>query len=293
MTGTPDLNLLPVFLAVADSSSMSGAARNLGMPKSSVSRGISSLEASLDLQLFHRTTRQLSLTSAGSAFYERARAAMKGVEEAIGSIPEQEEEPTGTVRLTVPVDVGLTFLPELTVRFAARYPKVTLDIRVTNRFVDLVAEGFDLALRMGTKLADSSLVGRKLSAVEFHCFAAPSYLARRGTPRTVEELGAHDWAMFRPLPPPLKPGLVRLQCDDFMFLREALRAGVGVGVLPSFVAAEDVTSGRLVRVVPRWAQAGGNLFLVYPQTRHLPRKVIAFRDFLTEFIAARPLAPRA
>ena len=293
MRGTPDLNLFPVFLAVAESSSMSGAARKLGMPKSSVSRGIGSLEESLDLQLFHRTTRQLSLTSAGTAFYERARGAMRAVQEALGSIPEQEEEPSGTLRLTVPVDLGLTFMPELVARFLARYPGVQLDVRVTNRTVDLVAEGFDLALRMGNKLADSSLVARRMTLLEAQAFAAPSYLSRRGTPRTVEELAAHDWAVFRVRPPPIAPKAIRLECDDFMFLREALRAGVGIGVMPSFVAADDVATGKLVRVVPRWSEAGGSMFLVHPQSQHLPRKVIAFRDFLKEFLALRPLTPKA
>jgi DNA-binding transcriptional LysR family regulator len=290
MSGTPDLNLLPVFVAVADAASMSGAARKLGMPKSSVSRGIAALEESLDLQLFHRTTRQPSLTSAGTAFYERALAATKAVQEAIGSIPEQEEEPSGLVRITTPVDLALTFLPELIARFAVRYPKVQIDLRVTNRKVDLVAEGFDLALRMGSRLADSSLVARKLAELELHAFAAPSYLARRGTPRTLDELASHDWAVFTAIKPPVTPQSVKVRCDDFMFLREAVRAGIGVGVLPAYVAVEDVTAGRLVRVAPRWSEPGGNLFFVHPATAHLPRKVIAFRDFLREYLVQRPLS---
>lgn len=293
MARTIDLNLLPLFVAVAEAASMSEAARRLSTPKSSVSRGVADLEASLGVRLFHRTTRQVSLTTAGNAFYKRAHPLIASLRDISGSIPEQEEEPSGELRITAPVDLGLTLFPELAARFLARYPAVQLDVRLSNRKLDLVAEGIDAAVRASAKLSDSTLVARRLCALEFRLYASPQYLARRGQPRTPKDLGAHDWVLFRGLKAlPLMPAPTgaRLVSDDLMFVRESIRASIGLGALPSLVAQPDVSSGQLVRVVPRWEQPFGNLFLVYPYTEQAPRKVTAFRDFLLEFLAERTLA---
>src|SRR5688572_3548479 len=175
-----DLDLLMLFVAVAESASFSAAAKKLGMPKSSVSRGVAALEAELGTQLLHRTTRHVSLSTAGSALYDRIAPLLGQIREAIGSLPEREEAPSGELRITAPNDVGAMFLADLIARFVARFPSVTVDARLTNRNVDLVAEGFDLALRAATRpLKDSSMVVRKVMPVELHLFASPTYLARR------------------------------------------------------------------------------------------------------------------
>ncbi|WP_224240147.1 LysR family transcriptional regulator [Hyalangium gracile] len=295
MPGTPDLNLLPLFVTVAETASMSAAARKLGLPKSSVSRGVAGLEASLGVQLFHRTTRSVALTTAGTAFYERARPLVASLRALTGSLPEQEAEPSGELRVTAPVDMGLTFLPMLSARFSARYPAVTLDIRLANRRVDLVAEGFDVALRVSGPLPDSTLVARKVSAVDMGLYAAPTYVARRGQPRAPEDTGTHDWVLVHRMkvPPPLSaPSKPRLVTDDLMFAHRSIREGLGMGVLPTFLARQDVTSGRLIRVLPRWAQHGGSLFFVHPRAERVPRKVAAFRDFLLDFVATHPLSSK-
>jgi DNA-binding transcriptional LysR family regulator len=159
--------------------------------------------------------------------------------------------------------------------------------------VNLVSEGFDAVVRGSARpLADSALVARKLIGTEMQLFAAPDYLGHRGTPRTFEEALGHDWVAFprwkppwplRKLPPP------RLLGDDFFFIREALRSGGGIGMLPVFLAAHDGPDGTLVRVLPQWSETRGTLFLIYPQARRLPRKLEVFRDFLVEWLAENPL----
>jgi DNA-binding transcriptional LysR family regulator len=162
-----------------------------------------------------------------------------------------------------------------------------VDVRLTNRNVDLVAEGFDAALRAATKpLKDSSMVARKVAPVELHLFASPTYLARRGSPRTIEEAREHDWVAFRGLRE-IDAARKRIVADDFFFVLEAVRAGAGIGMLPSFLAQHHLSSGQLVRVLPRVFHPGGNFVLLYPKARHVPRKVTAFRDFLLETLPLR------
>ncbi|QRK08198.1 LysR family transcriptional regulator [Archangium violaceum] len=290
-----DLNLLGLFVAVAETGSFSAAARKLGLPKSSVSRGVASLEASVGAQLLHRTTRHVSLSTAGAALYERAAPLLASLREAVGTLPEREEAPSGKLRITAPNDMGATFLPEVIARFTARYPSVIVDCRLTNLNVDLVAEGFDLALRAsGAKLADSSLMVRRLGTIDVQLFASPTYLARRGTPRTPEDLAHHDFVAFRGRKYLDELGLseknARVLADDMLFMREAVKAGVGIASLPTFLAQADVTSGQLVRVLPRYTQRSTTLVLLYPRTQHVPRKVSAFRDFLLDFLEGRPLS---
>ncbi len=294
MSGTVDLNQLPLFVAVADAANMSEAARRLGLPKSSVSRGISSLEEALGVQLFHRTTRQVKLTTAGSSFYEQTAPLVTMVRDATRSLPEQTDVPSGTLRLTAPPDLGFTLLPELLARFCARYPDVRVDVRLSNRLEDLVAEGIDVALRISPRLKDSTLVARKLSALDLRLYASPGYLARRGAPRSVEELTAHDFIAFRTLVAALPVKLTpRLQADDVFFTLQATRAGLGIGAMASFLARADVESGALVPVLPKWAREVGSLFFVHPRTQHAPRKVTAFRDFVVEHLRNHPLCPEA
>jgi DNA-binding transcriptional LysR family regulator len=297
--GTIDLGLLPLFTAVADSFSFSVAAEKLGLPKSSVSRGIASLEDEMGVRLFHRTTRRVSLSTAGAAFLDRISSPLASLQRSVSDLPEREEEPSGGLRVTAAVDFGSTVLAEIVSRFVARYPRVNLELRLTNAQIDLVAEGFDMALRIATRpLKDSSLVARNAGVVTLQLYASPSYLALRGTPRTPRDLDLHTWILFPAtrtlrLAGPGKPINVtpkaRIRCDDMFFVREAVRHGAGIGILPSFLATEEVSAGHLVRVLPRWNVPTGQLWLVYHGAQHLPRKVVAFRDFVLDSLTARPL----
>jgi DNA-binding transcriptional LysR family regulator len=292
-----DLNLLTAFEAVARTSSFSGAARELGMPKSSVSRAVARLEAELGVQLLFRTTRQVSLSAAGTTVYDRIAPLLRSVKAALGELPEREEEPSGTLRVTAPVDLGVLFLAEVVRRYTARYPSVSVDLHLTGRVVDLVAEGFDVALRVASKLADSTLVVRRAAPVVLQLFASPLYLARRGTPRSEAELAEHEWVVFRSGPqrlrvpgprqaPAVHPG-GRIVCDDLLFVRDAVRAGAGIALLPTFIAGPDVVAGTLVRIMPRFERLAGYLHIVTPAAKHVPRKVSAFRDLVLELLRAR------
>jgi DNA-binding transcriptional LysR family regulator len=294
MAGTPDWNLLPFFIAVAENGSISAAARKLQSPKSSVSRSVAALEQALGVQLFHRTTREVQLTTAGTAFYERARPLVAAFRELTASLPEQEAEPSGTLRITVPLDMAVTFLVGAFAQFLARYPNVQLDVRPSNRMTELAGEGFDAALRVAPKLKDSALVARRLGTVDLGIYGAPTYVAQFGSPRALSECVKHRWVSFTGLsrlPGELKAvAAPRISTDDLLLTHRMVRAATGLGVLPSYLAQEDVLAGRLIRVLPAWKQTVGTLFFVYPPAQHLPRKVAALRDYLVDVLAQRPLA---
>ncbi|HEY6912153.1 MAG TPA: LysR substrate-binding domain-containing protein [Myxococcales bacterium] len=294
-----DLNLLPLFEAVARTASFSSAARELRMPKSSVSRGVARLEAELGVQLFFRTTRRVSVSAAGKDLYDRVAPLLGSVKTALGELPERAEQPAGELRVTAPVDLGVLFLAEVVTRYAARYPAVSVFMNLTGRPVDLVAEGFDVALRVAPRLADSTLVARKAAPMWVQLFASPLYLARRGTPRDERDLAEHEWVAFRGQGTPRgraphmedREGRARIFCDDLLFARDALRSGAGVGLLPAFVAEADLAAGTLVHVLPRYHRLAGHLYVVSPAVRHVPAKVTAFRDLVLELLRARPLGP--
>ncbi|EYF05506.1 LysR family transcriptional regulator [Chondromyces apiculatus] len=290
-----DLNLLPMFLAVAEASSFAAAAARLGLRRSSVSRGIAAIERALGVQLFSRTTRQVALTTAGAALYARLAPQLSAIGDALGALPEQGEMPSGELRLTAASDVGAVLLPRILAGFAGRYPAVQVDVRLTNRMVDLVEEGFDVALRAsGKRLSSSSLVARMVSKLEMQLFGAPTYLARAGTPKTAGDTAEHQWVSHRggklpaPLPSPRrKPQIIG---DDILFVYEAVKAGLGLGVLPTFLAREDVAAGKLVHVLPRVSVPSGALYVVHPPAQHVPRKVTVFREYLVEHFATLLLA---
>ncbi len=288
-----DLNLISVFQVVADAASFSAAATKLGVRRSSVSRSVAALERELGVQLFNRTTRSVALTTAGTALLAKVRPQLLALEEALGSLPEREEEPSGELKLTAPGDIGTIVLPEIVAGFTLRYPAVQVDVRLTSRTVDLVGEGFDLALRAGASLTTSSLVARRLATVAFGVYGSPAYLARAGTPRTAEDAADHTWVTYRGFKLPLPGGgkkNARVSGDDLLFVHRAIQAGAGLGVIPAFLAQADLTSGTLVRVLPKFETSAGALYLVHPPAQHVPRKVTAFRDYLLQHLKTHPLA---
>lgn len=289
-----DLNLLSLFTVVAETDSFSAAASKLGLRRSSISRGVAALERSLGVQLFSRTTRHVALTTAGKALYAKVAPQLVALKDALGTLPEREEQPSGELRLTAPTDIGDVVLPGILAGFTLRYPGVRVDVRLTNRVVDLVAEGFDVALRIASgKLADSSLVAKRLSELELQVFGSPEYLSRAGMPRAPSELAEHTWVSFRGAKTPSRLQLHKAKTsilgDDILFIHESVRAGVGLGVLPTFLTQKDVAAGTLLRVLPRVCIQSGVLYLVHPPSQHVPRKISAFRDYLVDYFAAHPL----
>ena len=295
-----DLNHVAVFARVVELESFTAAAKQMGLPKSSVSRTVTRLEEELGVRLLQRTTRKLHLTEAGKAYYERARVSLAGLEEAASAATNLSAEPRGTVRMSAPADMGVLNLGELVARFVRKYPLVHVDISLSSRFVDLVAEGFDLALRAG-KLADSSLVARKIGSDSLGVFASPGYLRRCGRPKTVADLARHDCVLFRGThgksewhltgPRGEERVTVRgpLNADEMAFVQQAVAAGVGIALMPTIgirLAAARGMSPLPVRLLPEYSVAGGNLHVVSPSARFQSASVVAFRDFLVAELTA-------
>ena len=298
--GTAPLDDLAIFAAIAESAGITPAAKRLRLPKSSVSRALSRLEASLGVKLVHRTTRRFSLSTAGTALHERVAPLLESLEQSLQALPERDALPSGRLRLTMPVDFGATLGAELVTRFMARYPEVDVHAHLSNALVDIVGEGFDLAIRFAQqRLKDSSLIAVPVSSLSFQVFASARYLARHEPPRAPSELGSHAWVARRGEPvlmlsngsasARVKPR-ARLICDDMFFLRASLVASAGIGLLPAYVAEADVKRGTLMRVLPRWTVPSGRMWIVHASAPKLPAKVAAFRDFLVETLRAHPLA---
>lgn len=292
-----DLNLLSLFAAAAESTTFAEAARKLEVPRSSISRGVAALEAALGVQLFQRTTRRVGLTTPGSVLYAQIAPQLAALAGAITSVPETEREPSGAIKLSAPIDIGGIVLPPILASFVTRYRDIQIDVRLANRRVDLGAEGFDVALRVATaRMPSSSLVARRLTPLEMQLYAAPVYLARNGAPRTARELADHDWVQFGSgkLPPPFPTPTRRARVggDDIHFVCQAVLAGIGIGLLPTFLCDAYVRDGHLVRVLPRLRGVSATLHFVHAPARHVPRKIAALRDYLIDHFASHPLAPR-
>jgi DNA-binding transcriptional LysR family regulator len=294
MDATMMLDEIAVFVQVVEAGSFTAAARKRAVPKSTLSRGVARLEDALRTPLLQRTARKVALTDAGRAFYDRVAPHVSGLRDAAALAGEREEQPRGLLRVTAPGDVGEALLADALVRFSVRYPQLKLDVDLSARTVNLVEEGFDVAIRASNKLKDSTLVARKIVDVEAHYYATPSYLAKHGTPKNPDDLAKHECLLFRAsdghgdwvMTSQEESRSVRVSGrfmgTEFSFIRSVLRAGAGIGPLPSFYAASDVSDGRLVRVLTPWHWPVGSLYLVYPGARHIPRKVAVFRDFMLE-----------
>ena len=291
-----DYNRAAVFVQVARAGSFTLAARQLRVPTSSVSRSVARLERDLGARLLHRTTRKLVLTDVGAAYYASIRGSYATIDEADTAVREKDGAPRGTVRLTAPPDVSA--LAVVIAGFTRAYPKIRVELTLASRYVDLVAEGFDLAVRAG-RLADSSLVARRIASPPLQVVAAPSYLRRRGTPRTVDDLLAHDWvvnrlasgrAPIRLVGPDgersveVTPAIV---ADSTAFCRGVVEAGAGLALLPRHTVADSLAAGRLVVVLPAWRWEGSPMYVVLPTSELVPARVAALRDYLAEHLGAQ------
>lgn len=283
-----DLNLVRAFVAVHETGSFSKAASKLGVPRSTVSRAVSSLEEATGTLLFHRTTRAVTTTREGVSLFDRAEPWLVRLEASLRDLPEAAPVPTGTLRVTATADLGALVFAEAVARYTTRYPDTRVEVSLTGRTVDLVKERFDLALRFARgPVPGASYVTRKVGKVSLQLYAAPDYLTRRGTPRTVAELAAHDLVAVGDPNVLLKgrtslPGTTRITSDDKVFARAVLRAGAGIGLLPTYLATDDLPEGRLVRVLPSVEVGTGSLHVVMPSKQHVPARVTAFRDLLVE-----------
>ena len=297
--GPTDLNLYRAFAAVVETGSYTRAAERLQCPKSWVSRAVTTLEDELGVRLLHRTTRSISLSTAGTTLYERVKGPLAELGTSGAELTEHAGEPAGTLRITSTVDFGATLLAGVIARFSVAYPAVRVDLRLTNATVDIVGEGYDAALRFTSKpMRDSSLYAKKLIAFDMGIYASADYIARKGVPTSAKHLTDHDWVQFRPLPPEIlfeqgeesiKVNTAgRIQCDDMMAVHALMMAGAGLALLPEFVTDADISAKRAKRVLPELGRRSGHLWFVAPSAKHLPTKVVAFRDFLKEALEKCP-----
>jgi len=288
-----DLNDLRVFESVASLRSFSAAARALKLPKSSVSRSVGRLETELGTRLLQRTTREVVLTEAGKLLRARCVDILAGIGEAVDLVGGFAFTPRGLLRVSAGLGFGVHVLGSALPQFLERYPEIEISLRLGNRSIDLLGDGIDVAIHMGP-LADSQLIASRLGSMERYLCAAPTYLERRGTPCTIEELRDHDrietpgdngrprsWVFSSETGETVrfdeKP---RLSTNDTVTIHRLIVNGGGIGVVSGFICGPDFREGRLVRLLPEWNMPALEVSVVFPSGRALSQTVRAFIDFL-------------
>ncbi|WP_295515699.1 LysR family transcriptional regulator [uncultured Stenotrophomonas sp.] len=287
------LDAMRVFVAVVERNGFSAAAQALDMSTAGVTRQVAALEKRLSTRLLHRTTRRVSPTSAGAAYYAQCVRLLAEFDALEASIGAQALEPSGMLRINAPVSWGIARLGPLLAGYRQRFPQVELDLALSDRLVDMVEEGYDVAIRI-TREPSPALIARRLGQARITLCAAPSYLAARGTPRTPQDLEQHDclgysyWASGNQWPLQGPGGETRvtvnsiLQANNGDVLREAAIAGMGVILQPDFLLEDALADGRVVRVLPEWDVPAIGIFAVYTSRSHLAPKVRSFIDYLVD-----------
>jgi DNA-binding transcriptional LysR family regulator len=289
------LEQLSAFVEVARRQSFARAAHSLGRQPSAVSRAVAALENRLGVRLLQRTTRRVTLSDAGRDYFGRCETLLAEFEGADAAVRDHAASLRGNLRVSAATGSGQTLFAPIVPEFLMLHPLLTLDLQLSNRYVDLVEEGYDLALRVGSLPPDSRLVARRLAPSRRVLLASAAYLQRRGSPRTPQQLREHPCLVLDIGPRPqrweLERGRTRaalevsgpLHSNNAFALLSACRAGLGITLLPDTVAVGDLRSGELRRVLPGWVSTEQSIYAVYPSARFIPAKVRAF----VEFVAAR------
>ncbi len=283
-----DWNEMAVFVKVVETGGFQRAAEALGMPKSSVSRKVASLEERLGVRLLHRTTRTVRTTDIGQGYYDRLARLVRDAEAAEDAVRQCQDEPTGTLRISVPTTGTGSFM-RMVFGFSKRYPRVSLEVLSTDRFVDLVRERIDVAIRAG-ELSDSGLVARKLARSQLRFVASPAYLDERGRPESVADLAKHDgvgggrlesnpvWHLADGTTVPVR---ARVRVTSMANAVDAAVAGLGLALVPDPFVQSEIEQGLLERVLPDVA-ARASVSIVYPSRDNLSTNVRAFVDYLVD-----------
>lgn len=295
-----NLTDIAVFVQVVDSGSFTVAAKRLKLSKSVVSKYVTRLENRLGARLLNRSTRRLSLTEVGRVFYTRSLQGLQELEEASAEVLRLQGAPRGTLRINTPMSFGILHIAPLLPDFLSRYPELSVDMSLDDRKVDLVEEGFDVAVRI-SDLPDSSLVARRLGPCRHVVCAAPEYLKHYGIPRTPEDLSEHNAITFRYQESPNEWHFLSpegrhvsvavsgsIQINNSLALREALIQGGGITLTPTFVVGSDIRAGRLRPVLTDYRAMEISIYIIYSQRRHLSPKVRTFIDFMVERISDSP-----
>jgi DNA-binding transcriptional LysR family regulator len=294
------LSAMAVFARVVDTGSFSKAAGALGLSKSAVSKQVSRLEDRLGARLLNRTTRQLSLTEAGTAFYAGCRQVVSEAEAAEAAVTHLAQAPRGRLHVNAPMSFGQKHVAPALPALLASYPELSIDLQLNDRTVDLVDEGFDVAVRIG-QLSDSTLIARRLAPLRLAVAAAPDYLARRGTPEHPTDLKQHDCLIYSYLASgrtwsfkgpdgPVRVGIDGpIEANNGDALCAAALAGAGIVRLPTFICGDALRAGTLRPVLADWADPGDSgIYAVYPASRNVSPKVRVFIDFLAAKFGAGP-----
>lgn len=293
-----DLNEIALFVHVAKLGSLTAASKALALPKSTVSRKLSQLEERLGARLVQRTPRHLSLTERGKLFFEHCSGLLDMMAHAEAAVMDAEQQPRGPLRVSAGMDFGVAVVGPLMQEFLAAHPQVTIDLYLSDRTVDLVAEGFDVAIRIGV-VRGAALLTRLLGKTSGVLCASPAYLARHGTPRSPSELEQHRCVVYNAPPHGNEWELrseddsritvqvkTRLTVNSLAMVRDAALAGLGIARLPSFICSGPLATGALVRVLPHHAAVERPVYAVCVGKKFMPAKVRAFLDFLAERMPA-------
>ncbi len=288
------LTEMEAFVQVVDHGGFTEAARKMNLSKSAVSKHVSALESRLAVRLLNRTTRRVSPTEVGLAYYDRARTVLVDAAEADSMVTAMQATPKGSLRISVPVSFGVNQISALVAKFLLAYPEVDIQMVLDDRFVELIAEGYDMAIRVGA-LEDSSLKARKLAETTRSLVASPDYLARMGTPLTIDDLHEHRllhythlatgnfWRLRGPSGEERQVRVGgRLTANNGDSLMRAAEAGLGIALLPSFVLGDALPSGRLIEVLAERCCDTIGIYAIYPEGRFTQPKLRAFIDFLAD-----------
>jgi DNA-binding transcriptional LysR family regulator len=294
-----DLNDILLFTKLVESKTLTSAAEALGLPKSTVSRRLSLLESQLSVKLFERNTRQFTLTDVGMAYYSRCSDIVTAITSANQYVTDLQVAPRGRIRMTAPTDMSSRYLGAMLAQFSRMHPEINIELTVTDRLLNLVDDGYDLAIRVHGATPSSRLISIPTCKMEAILCASPAYLAERGTPTTIEEFYDHELVLFVPeglhsftltdgsttheLAPP-----ARIQADHFAPIRDAVIAGAGIGHLCDFSVARELASGELVRVLPQWAHEPTDICVTYPARASVPPRLLLLIDFLVAELRSPP-----
>jgi DNA-binding transcriptional LysR family regulator len=293
------LTSMEVFSRVVDAESFSEAARQLGMSRAMVSKHVLSLEDRLGARLLNRTTRRLSLTEVGAAYHERCKRIVSDAQEAEDAAGRLHAEPRGRLKVNAPMAFGIRHLAPAIPEFLERYPEVEIEMSMTDRFVDLIEEGYDVAVRIG-RLAESSLIARRIAPIRNAVCGTPQYFEAHGTPKTPDDLVDHRCLIYTyPMPHEVwrftgadrdyaVPVTGNFRVNNGDALRAAALRGLGIAILPTFIVGGDLRSGALRAVLTEFRSPDAAVYAVYPHSRHLSTKVRSFVDFLAARFGPSP-----
>ncbi|CAA0102679.1 HTH-type transcriptional regulator DmlR [BD1-7 clade bacterium] len=294
------LNDVAAFVCVVQTGSFTAAAERLNTSKSVISKYITRLEARLGVKLLARTTRRLTLTEIGEIFYEGAQQGLEAIDSAEEAVSFLQGDPRGTIKINAPLSFGALHIAPALKEFIHRYPEMQVDLRFEDRKVDMIKGGFDLTVRITHQL-EGNLIARRIAPCHHVLVAAQSYLTKHGTPKEPEDLKAHNVVTYQYQESPWEweftvaksePKRVTVsgsvQMNNSLAIREAVLAGVGISRMPTFAVGEDIKSGRLIQLLPKYSLLEHSIYLVFPERHHMAPKTRAFIDYMVERMEGNP-----